>query len=61
MMMMMMMMMMSNLSQGKSVPLPQATLQVQQDQVHRAALTGLDWKYFGDKNKMAWEYASMRT
>ena len=45
MMMMMMMMMMSNLSRGKSVPLPPATLQVQQEQVHRAALTGLDWKY----------------
>ena len=45
MVMMMMMMMMSNLSQGKSVPLPPATLQVQQDQDHRAGLTGLNWKH----------------
>ena len=32
----------SHLFQGKSVPLPQAKLQVQQVQVHRAALAGLN-------------------
>ena len=32
----------SHLFQGKSVPLPQARPQVQQVQVHRAALAGLN-------------------
>ena len=32
------------LCQGKSAPLQQAKLQVQQDQVHKAALTGLNWR-----------------
>ena len=44
-MMMMMVMMTSDLCQGKSAPLQQATLQAQQDQDHKAGLTGLNWKH----------------